>query len=185
MGYENIDTAEVLMAGYGGQGVVTIGQLLGEAATRRYNNVSWFPTYETLMRGGRVACYVVMSDEMILSPIMSKPEAAIIHDGISMEWYQESVKPGGILIYNSTIIKGGSDRKDVRLVPVPANEMALEIGNVQGSNLVLLGAYLKAAEVLSLEDVEKALEANMAEGGKTRFLEPNLTALRKGFENSN
>jgi len=184
MGYEEIDTAEVLMAGYGGQGVVTIGQLLGEAAVVKYDNVSWFPTYETLMRGGRVACYVVMSDEMILSPVMSTPEAAIIHDTISMEWYQDSVKSGGLLVYNSSIVKDGVNRDDVRLLPVPANQLALELNNVQGANLVLLGAYLKASNVLPLEDVEEALTSAMTESGKTRFLEPNLVTLRKGYESS-
>jgi 2-oxoglutarate ferredoxin oxidoreductase subunit gamma len=182
MGYGDVNTAEVMMAGYGGQGVVTIGQLLGESAMGRYNNVSWFPTYETLMRGGRVACYVVLSDEMILSPITSTPEAAIIHDTISMEWYQETVPAGGILIYNSSIIKENNLRDDVRLVPVPANQIALELGNVRGSNLVMLGAYLKASNVLPLEDVVNTLEASMKESGKTRSLKLNLAALRKGYE---
>lgn len=181
MGYNGIDTAEVMMAGYGGQGVVTIGQLLGEAAMGKYENVCWFPTYETLMRGGRVACYVVASDDMILSPIMSNPKAAIIHDTISMEWYQEYVEPDGILVYNSSIVKDDGLRDDVRLVPVPANQLAMELGNPQGSNLVMLGAYLKASAVLPLEDVEKALEISMTESGKTRFLKPNLATLEKGY----
>lgn len=183
MGYGDVKTAEVVMAGYGGQGVVTIGQLLGEAAMGKYRNVSWFPTYETFMRGGRVACYVVMSDEMILSPLMSRPQAVIIHDTPSLEIYQDSVQPGGLIAYDSSIIKEGPTRSDVRLVPVPANQMALELDNVQGANLVLLGAYLRASNVLPLEDVEKALEYNMRESGKTRFLNPNLATLRKGYDN--
>jgi 2-oxoglutarate ferredoxin oxidoreductase subunit gamma len=182
MGYKDTDIAEVMISGYGGQGVVTIGQLLGEAAMGKYNNVCWFPTYETLMRGGRVACYVVMADEMILSPIMSSPQAAIINDVPSMETYEDSVKPGGVLLYNSTIVKDGSKRKDVTLVPVPANQMALDLGNLQSSNLVLLGAYVGASGVLPIDDVEQTLTANMTESGKTRSLDLNLTALRRGYE---
>lgn len=184
MGYGKTDTAELMIAGYGGQGVVTIGQLLGEAAMGRYRNVSWFPTYETLMRGGRVACYVVISDEMILSPIMSSPQAVIVHDTPSMEIYHSSVKSGGLLVYNSSIIKECPARDDVVRVPVPANQMAIELGNLQGSNLVLLGAYLRASDVLPLEDVEKTLEFSMKESGKSRFLKPNLATLRKGYESN-
>ena len=182
MNTEKVLRIELVIAGFGGQGVLTIGQLLAKAGLTQFKNVTWFPSYETFMRGGTVACYVITADEEIYSPLISEPEIMIICDQKSLDMYQDTIAPGGILIYDSSLIEGEIKREDLRIIALPASELAQKNGSPRVANLVLLGAYLGITEALPLDIIEKTLEETLKEEGKETMIELNKKALRAGFE---
>ena len=182
MGEEKTRTHNVAIAGYGGQGVLTIGLLIARAGLKEFNHVSWFPTYETWQRGGRVFCGVVLSDKQVISPIISKPETLLVLDEPALDLYEDSVMSGGLLIYNSSMIHRKLKRNDVKAVSLPATELAKEMGAVQVSNLVLLGAYLKITGILPMAVIESTLEDTLKKEKKEKFTPLNKQALRCGYE---
>jgi 2-oxoglutarate ferredoxin oxidoreductase subunit gamma len=173
----------LLIAGFGGQGVLTIGEILAHAGLDAGKNVSWLPTYDTFRRGGRVACYVVLSDDEILSPLISEPEVMIIADLPALKIYQDSLVPGGALIIDSSLIDPGEvTRTDINLVAIPASELAKEIETNRVFNLVLLGLYVALTGVLPIDDMEKALGKSLQQSGKDGFFPMNNKALRCGYD---
>jgi len=134
------------------------------------------------MRGGTVACYVISADEEIYSPLISEPEIMIICDQRSLDMYEEIIAAGGTLIYDSSLIEGQVKRNDLRVVPLPASELAQQNGSPRVANLVLLGAYLALTEALPLELIEQTLEETLREEGKEGMIELNKKALRTGFD---
>ena len=131
------------------------------------------------MRGGTAHCTVVVSDEPIGSPLVRRPATAITLNLPSFEKYEPLIKPGGLLVYNRSLIDRQASRTDIRYVAVPANDIAEQLGNVRQANVVLLGAYLAASGILPLEAVATALD-NHLPGRQRRFLESNKEALRRG-----
>jgi 2-oxoglutarate ferredoxin oxidoreductase subunit gamma len=182
MNNDKVPRIELVIAGFGGQGVLTIGLLLAKAGLNKFKNVTWFPTYETFMRGGTVACYVISADEEIYSPLISEPEIMIICDQRSLDMYEDTIASGGTLIYDSSLIEGKIKREDIKVIPLPASELAQKNGSPRVANLVLLGAYLAITEALSIDVIEQTLEETLKEEGKETMIGLNKKALRAGFE---
>jgi 2-oxoglutarate ferredoxin oxidoreductase subunit gamma len=176
------EKADVAIAGFGGQGVLTIALLIAEAGMSVFQHVSWIPSYSAMMRGGPVVCYVTLSNREILSPLISEPAAMIILDPFSLKTYEESILEGGLLIFDSNMITHQVKRNDLTVITVPSTELAKNLGATQVSNLILLGTYLAATNILSLETVEDTLEEMLRREKKESFLPLNKKALHCGFD---
>ncbi len=172
---------EIIFSGFGGQGALFAGQLLAYAAMDEGKHVTWIPSYGPEMRGGTAHCIVIVSNEEIGAPIVRNPSAAIVLNIPSMDKYEGLVKPGGVLVINRSLISKPATRTDVKVVDVPANDAATELGNVKMANVVLLGALLEITPIVSLESVARALEAHLPEKRK-HLAGANQLALRKGAE---
>jgi 2-oxoglutarate ferredoxin oxidoreductase subunit gamma len=171
---------DVIIAGFGGQGVLLIGKMLAYAGMRDGKEVSWLPSYGPEMRGGTCNCTVVISDRTVGSPVVQHPRSALVLNLPSLEKFEPMVRPGGLLLINTSLISRGATRDDVRVVEVPASEIAVELDNPRGANMVALGAYVGATAVVSLAVVEDIVRESFA--GKDRVIEANLAALHRGFE---
>ncbi len=172
---------EVIVSGFGGQGALFAGQLLTYTGMDKGHQVTWIPSYGPEMRGGTAHCTVILSDDPIGSPIIRNPTAAIVMNPPSMEKYESLIKPGGVLVINSTLIQARSERDDISVVYVPANDLAAELGNVKMANVVLLGALLATRPILPVKAVKQAMEDHIPERRK-HIIEPNKRALDRGIE---
>jgi len=172
---------EIIIAGFGGQGVLFAGQVLAYAAMDNDKDVTWIPSYGPEMRGGTANCTVVIADEEIGSPLVLNPKAAIVLNLPSLDKYEPLVVPGGVLIANSSLINRGPQRTDIHTVFIPANEIAESLGDKRLMNMVALGALLQLLPVLPIAAIEQALENHLPERHK-RLLPVNYTALRQGAE---
>jgi 2-oxoglutarate ferredoxin oxidoreductase subunit gamma len=170
---------EIIISGFGGQGSLFAGQLLSYAAMGQDLHVTWIPSYGPEMRGGKARCTVVVSDQEIGAPLVRRPSAAIVLNIPSMEAFESAVKPGGVLVVNSSMVTDESEREDITVVYVPASDMATELGNVRMANVLCLGALVDATGVVSLEAVERALD-NHLPARHRHLLDLNKKALRKG-----
>ncbi|MGD8462813.1 MAG: 2-oxoacid:acceptor oxidoreductase family protein [Anaerolineae bacterium] len=171
---------EVIISGFGGQGALFAGQLLTYTGMDEGWHVTWIPSYGPEMRGGTAHCIVILSDDDIGSPIIRQPTVAIVMNPPSMDKYEPLVKPGGLLVANSTIVRARSARDDIGTVYIPANELAAELGNVKMANVVLLGAMLGTREILPIDSVKRTLEEHIPERRK-HIIEPNKRALERGI----
>lgn len=185
-------TAEVIMAGMGGRGVLLAGLLLARAGMQKYRYVSWSPTYAAAMRGSDCECTVILSDEEIVSPLLSQADAVMAIASSQAKPFEQRVKPGGLLITESAGLQGlveafglKFEREDIRRLEVPGMEIAARLGNIQAANLVLLGAYLGATKALPLEVLEEEVDRRLGRKGEMRIgvtaIEVNKEALREGF----
>jgi len=171
---------DVIMAGFGGQGVLLIGNLLAYAGMREKMNVTYIPVYGVEMRGGTANCTVVLSDEEIGSPLINSPKSLIILNRPSLDKFQARLVDGGLEVVNSSLVepelveKGGR----VRSVLVPANELADELGNARAVNTIMLGAYVAATDMVKLATVEGCLASVM----KPKIVDINVKALRVGAD---
>lgn len=172
---------ELVIAGFGGQGVMIMGQLLSYAGMHEGKNVSWIPSYGPEMRGGTANCSVVVSDEQIGSPIVSEPTTAIVMNRPSLDKFEPIVRPGGVLIYNSSLIDRAPERPDIRVIAVPANELALELGSDKVANMVVLGAYLAATGAVSAQAVKDCL-AEVIPARRRDLIPLNIEALARGAQ---
>lgn len=170
---------EIILSGFGGQGVLFAGQLLAYAAMDEGRHVTWIPSYGPEMRGGTAHCTVIISDDEIGSPLVRRPAAVIALNLPSRDRYAPLVAPGGVLVVNASLVPHGAPRDDIRVLEVPANELAEALGNGRLANVVLLGALLAALPVLPLEAVERALGAHLPERHRA-LLGLNRQALRQG-----
>ncbi len=172
---------EIIMAGFGGQGVMSIGQLLAYSGMTEGLNVSWMPSYGPEMRGGTANCTVIVSDSKIASPLTSKPDSVIVMNLPSQDKFSPKVKEGGLIVTNSSLIDKEVEREDVEVIKVQANKIANELGNTKVANMIMLGAYLAKREMISLETVKKSLTSVLPE--RHHGLIPlNEEALERGFE---
>lgn len=170
---------EIIIAGFGGQGVLVMGQLLANAAMLEGKAVSWYPSYGPEQRGGTCNCSVVVSETEIGSPIVSEPDAAIVMNRPSLDRFEPLIKPGGILVYNTTLIDREPRRSDIRVVGIPANAIADELGNSRIANMVALGAFLKISGLVSPDSISESLAKVLSE--RHHGLIPlNMQALEKG-----
>ena len=172
---------EVILAGFGGQGVMSIGKNLVEAGLEEGLSVSWVPSYGPEMRGGTANCSVILSDERIGAPVVETPTELIVMNEPSLDKFENDVLPDGIIFLNSSIIKKEVVRKDVKVVKVPCDEIAAELGNSKVSNMVMLGAYVGATGALKTETIETMIE-EMFTGKKAKLVPLNIEAFRKGLE---
>jgi 2-oxoglutarate ferredoxin oxidoreductase subunit gamma len=172
---------DIIFAGFGGQGVLFAGQLLSYAGMAENLHVTWIPSYGPEMRGGTANCTVILSEEEIGAPIVRHPTIAVVLNLPSMEKYEPLVKPGGLLIVNSSLIPLTSERQDIRTIYVAASDIATELGNPRMANMVILGALIGATQIVSLETVAQQLDEHLSQRQR-KWLEPNITALKKGAE---
>jgi 2-oxoglutarate ferredoxin oxidoreductase subunit gamma len=170
---------EVIFAGFGGQGVLFGGQLLAYAGMDEGKEVTWIPSYGPEMRGGTANCTVVVSDEEIGSPFVRNPQVVIAMNRPSLDKYESLVKPGGILIINSSLVDRKATRTDIKVVEVNANEAAEKLGDQRMANMVLLGALLANLPFLPAESIEKALKAHLP-ARHQKLLPKNYEALHMG-----
>jgi len=170
---------EVIIAGFGGQGVLFAGQLLAYTAMDLGKDVTWIPSYGPEMRGGTANCTVVISDQEIGSPFVMNPTAVLAMNLPSLDKYEDLVKTGGVLVVNTSMVNRKVDREDITVVSIPANDIAEALGSKRAVNMVMLGALLGNLDILPLEALEASLEAHLPERHK-KFLAGNLEALRQG-----
>lgn len=174
-------THEIILAGFGGQGVMLMGQILTYAGMIEEKFVSWMPSYGPEMRGGTANCTVVISDTPVGSPLVTKPSIVVAMNLPSLDKFEETVKPGGLLLYNSSLIEQKPTRTDINVVAIPANGIADELGNSRIANMVILGALLAKEQVVSMEAVHKALRKALPPH-RHNLLPLNEQALARGFE---
>lgn len=170
----------VLIAGFGGQGVLSIGKMLCYAADGNGKKATFFPTYGGEQRGGTANCTVIISDEEIASPVVRQADIVIVMNEPSFEKFKERVKPGGTMIINSSNVQSRPDRRDISAALLPADEIALNAGNPKASNMAVLGAFLKVTSFLPEDQMEEAIRIQMA--AKPQFMDSNIQAFRKGVE---
>jgi 2-oxoglutarate ferredoxin oxidoreductase subunit gamma len=174
-------TEEILIAGFGGQGVLSMGKILAYSGIMEDKEVTWFPSYGPEMRGGTANVTVIISDERISSPVLNKFDTAIILNQQSMKKFEESVKPGGNLLYDPNGISQPPVRKDINIYKVEGTKTALEMGNPKVFNMIMLGSFLKVKPILKLDNVEKGLEKSLPERYH-KLIPLNLEAIKKGQE---
>ena len=172
--------ANVIMAGFGGQGLMFIGKLLAYSAMKAGKHVTWIPSYGPEMRGGTANCTVVISGEEIGSPVITSPQALIIMNNPSLKAFEPRLQTQGLLFLNSSLITRQLRREDVKAIAVPANDIAVEIGEKRTANMVMLGAYVARTEVVSKESILEGLKEFF--GKKIQFLDVNTKAFEKGME---
>lgn len=171
---------EVTFAGFGGQGIMVAGQLLAYAGIHEGLNVVWLPSYGPEMRGGTAYCTVVVSEARIGSPIINSPRAACVFNRPSFDKFTPKVKPGGLIVVNSSLIDVTTDRQDITEILVPANQIAMDVQNNRSANLAVLGAFTYASEVVPLATMQTVVKEKL--GKKANLLESNLEALQRGFD---
>lgn len=171
---------DVIMAGFGGQGILLIGKMLAYAGMHEGKEVSWLPSYGPEMRGGTCNCTVVISDRPVGSPVIQNPGAVLAMNLPSLEKFEQDVRPGGILLVNTSLIERKSARDDIKVIEVPANAIAQDLGNPRGANMVALGAYVGATGAVSMEQVEAVVRQTFA--AKPTVIDVNLEALHKGYD---
>ncbi|HWQ31002.1 MAG TPA: 2-oxoacid:acceptor oxidoreductase family protein [Negativicutes bacterium] len=172
-------THEVIMAGFGGQGVMAMGKILVEAALKEGKNVSWLPSYGPEMRGGTANCSVIVSDEPIGAPIVTEATAAIVMNRPSLDKFEEDIIPGGDLLINSSLIDQKAVRKDINVYYIPANDIANELGVSKIANIVMLGAYLKVSGAATEESIMEII-SEIFSGKKASVIPVNKEALIRG-----
>ena len=177
-------TERVIMAGFGGQGMMMMGKLLAGVAMRQGKEVTFFPSYGAEVRGGTAHCHVVISDEPIYSPIVEEADTLIVMNQPSYDKFQPRLREGGLILLNSSMAETDDALADTppdTCLRIPATEVADEIGNVRVANAVMLGAYAASRGLLPAEAVLAGLESEMV-GRKAHLLDVNRAAFRKGQE---
>lgn len=174
-------TEEIIIAGFGGQGVLTMGQILCYAGVIENKEVSWMPSYGPEMRGGTANCMVIVSDETISSPILTKFDTVIVLNQPSLDKFEIAVKPGGLLIYEASTILKPPTRKDVEVVPIEAAIEATKLNNSKVMNMIILGSFLKKKPIISLENIIEGLKKVLPERYHN-LLPLNRQAMEKGME---
>jgi 2-oxoglutarate ferredoxin oxidoreductase subunit gamma len=170
---------EILISGFGGQGVLFAGQVLSYAGMDCGRMVTWIPSYGPEMRGGTANCTVIISDEEIGSPLVRHPSAVIVMNLPSLDKYESEIKSGGVLVVNSSMVNRPVTRPDIKVVVIPGNEIAESLGDKRMTNMVLLGGLLANLPVLPVESVEKALQDHLP-ARHHKLLPMNFKALRQG-----
>lgn len=172
---------KMVFSGFGGQGVLTLGTLVANIAMNKGQEVTWMPSYGAEMRGGTANCSVIVSDQVIGSPLVSSNiDILVAMNGPSVDKFIASVKPGGLVLINSSIIKDKVPRDDVKVIEIDATNIANEVGSSKVANMVMLAGFLKASDLFTLEDVKQILEQKF--GAKNPKLIPlNLLAIEKGM----
>jgi len=174
-------TEEVVIAGFGGQGVLSMGMILCYSGIMEDKEVSWMPSYGPEMRGGTAYCIAIVSDNKVSSPIISKFDTVIALNQPSVDKFESMVKPGGLLIYESTNVITPPTRSDIDLVGIPASAEAAKMKNTKIMNMIILGAFLKKKPIIKFENIIEGLKQVLPE--RYHHLIPlNTDALNKGME---
>lgn len=174
-------TKEIIIAGFGGQGIVSSGIILAHGGLLDDKHVTFFPSYGAEMRGGTANCSVVISSEPVASPIVANPDIVIIMNEPSLARFEPLVKSKGMLFYNKTLIKSTPKRKDIVIIPVEANAIAEELGQGRIANMVMLGTLAKKSGVTNLETLKKAQRKRYKKASDKQLV-LNDQALERGYE---
>ncbi|MCX7884302.1 MAG: 2-oxoacid:acceptor oxidoreductase family protein [Caloramator sp.] len=169
---------DIIFAGFGGQGILSMGKFLAYAGMEENLNVSWLPSYGPEMRGGTANCSVIVSDDNIGSPIVYDATTVVVMNRPSLDKFEHSVIKGGLLIIDSDLVNRDTERTDIEVIKIPAQKVAEEVGSKKIANMVLLGALVEKTKIVKMESLLKALKDH----GKEQFYEMNKKALEKGAE---
>ncbi|MBQ8422927.1 MAG: 2-oxoacid:acceptor oxidoreductase family protein [Coprobacter sp.] len=172
---------EIIIAGFGGQGVLSMGKILAYSGLMENKEVSWMPSYGPEQRGGTANVTVILSDERISSPVLNEFDIAIILNQPSLEKFESKVKPGGVLIYDSYGIPSPPTRTDITIYRIDAMDAATEMQNAKAFNMLVLGGLLKIRPMVSLENVLKGLKKSLPERHH-KLIPMNEQAILKGME---
>jgi len=172
---------ELIIAGFGGQGVLSMGMTLAYAGMVEDKQVAWIPSYGPEMRGGTANCTVIVSDTRVSSPIISSYDTAIVLNQPSLEKFESRVKPGGTLIYESNNILNPPTRKDINIYAIPATVEANKIGNAKTMNMIILGAFLSKTPLVSINSIMEGLKKVLPERHHN-LLPVNEKALKRGMK---
>ena len=173
---------DLIISGFGGQGVLIIGNLLADAAMREGRHVTFLPIYGVEMRGGTANCTVVVSSREVGSPVIEKPHAGIIMNLPSLVKYQPRLLPGGLMLFNSSLIDPReADRRDIEILPVPVNEIAIENGNPRLANMVALGAFIERTKLVRMTSLFESLE-KVIDQRYHSLIPHNIKAMEKGAQ---
>ncbi|MGV8134286.1 MAG: 2-oxoacid:acceptor oxidoreductase family protein [Mangrovibacterium sp.] len=173
-------TEEIIIAGFGGQGVLSMGKILAYSGVMQEKEVTWFPSYGPEMRGGTANVTVIISDNRVSSPILHEFDTAIILNQQSMDKFEKTVKPGGVLLYDPNGIVHPPARTDINVYRIDGTKIASDMGNIKIFNMVVLGAYLKAKPVVLMESIRKGLEKSLPERHH-KLIPMNLEAIEAGM----
>ena len=174
-------TTQILIAGFGGQGVLFAGKFLAYKGLVQEKQVSWLPSYGPEMRGGTANCSVILSDTPVGSPIIDKPDVLIAMNLPSLQKFVDSVVPGGKILLDSTLIDAKVERNDVEVFYIPATQMAKDAGFASLANMILAGKALKVVEGVSFEGNKETLEAFIP-AKKANLIDANCRALQLGYD---
>lgn len=170
---------EIIIAGFGGQGILLMGRLLAYAGMLEGKQVAWMPSYGPEMRGGTANCTVIISTEEVASPVVPNPITLIAMNQPSLDKFEPTVEKNGIIIVNQSLISRNVKRDDVKVVQVPANDIANELGNLRVANMVALGSYIAVSKSVKMETIFKTLEKTL--GNKSeKLISLNKEALKRG-----
>lgn len=173
-------STDVLFAGFGGHGMLMAGKLLAQALIKQGKQVSWLPAYGAEMRGGTANVTVCISDGDVMSPYIERPSSLVVMNTPSLEKFGPRVKPGGLILVNSTLAKAAFERTDCPVLRLPAGDIAMKLGNVKATNLVLLGAYVGLSRIAGKEELIEVVQETFA--AKPKFIPLNVSAFVAGFE---
>jgi 2-oxoglutarate ferredoxin oxidoreductase subunit gamma len=175
-------TEEIIIAGFGGQGVLSMGKILAYSGIMQDQEVSWMPSYGPEMRGGTANVTVIISDERVSSPVLNEFDTAIILNQQSMDKFEKTVKPGGYLLYDPNGITRHPVRTDIKIFKIEGSKLSAEMGNTKIFNMVVLGAYMKMRPIVKIENVIRGLKKSLPE--RYHSLIPlNESAINTGMEN--
>jgi len=170
---------KTLISGFGGQGVISMGLSLTQAAMAEGKYVTYLPSYGAEVRGGTANCTVAVSDEEIASPIASSPDFVIAMNQPSLARFQNQIKAGGALFLNSSLIQSGPSRDDIQVVRVAADAIAKELGSPRSANMVMLGAFIKVSGIVSLDSIMEGLRSTLKK--KHKLIAVNEEAINAGY----
>lgn len=172
---------EIIIAGFGGQGILSAGRLLAYAGMLDEREVSFLPSYGPEIRGGTANCMVVVADEAIASPVLNKCSALIVMNNPSMEKFEGYINSGGLLLSDSTMVQRKPERSDIRFIGIPATQMANDAGNKTYSNIILLGKLIRETGIITVENFEKALYGILS--AKRHYMIPEeMDVLKAGMD---
>ena len=172
--------SEIMFAGFGGQGILLIGKILAHAAMEEGYEVAWVPSYGPEMRGGTAYCTVVIADRPIGSPIIKNPLHLVAMNGPSLEKFAPTVKKGGIIFVNSSLINFDAGRDDVDEFKVPVMELAKEVGNMRAANIVALSAFVARSKLVSMETLRECIKEEFSK--KPKLIPLNMKAVDAGVK---
>lgn len=170
----------IIITGFGGQGILFAGKILANAAMLAGKHLSWLPSYGPEMRGGTANCHVIIADEPVGSPIITEPDILISMNRPSFDRFEHTVKGGGLIFIDKTLIDREAQRNDVRTLYIPATQTASEMGNSSLANMVMLGALLNATQLFSREEIQCAVEKSVPKA-KPELAQLDIQAIFKGY----
>ena len=171
---------KTIFAGFGGQGVLSMGLNLAQSAMLEGKNITYLPAYGAEVRGGTANCTVAISDEEIASPVASSPEFVVVMNQPSLIRFQHQIQSGGVFFVNSSLVDVEISRGDIDIVKVPANSIAEEMGSPKSANMVMMGAFTKKSNLVSLESVIEGLKNTLK--NKQKLMAINKAALKAGYD---